>query len=89
MNRFWLWLLAVAVLCVVVRAAWPTLLLIGIGWLLYKAVSGPMQARHRERAALVARADYQHQLVMRGNPAGIYGLYPPHKLPTIDGNYVV
>ena len=33
--------------------------------------------RHVTLARLRQRADYQHALVMRGDPRGTYGQYPP------------
>ncbi|WP_433678065.1 hypothetical protein [Nocardia sp. CA-119907] len=33
--------------------------------------------RAARRAALVARAEYEHQLYLQGDPRGIYGQYTP------------
>jgi hypothetical protein len=43
--------------------------------------------RHRRRdlahrdAGLRARADYEHRLILAGDPHGLYGRYPPVPLP--------
>ena len=34
-------------------------------------------ARHQNRAALIARADQQHAWVLAGDDRGVYGRYPP------------
>ncbi len=31
-----------------------------------------------QRRALIARADYEHGLVLQGNERGVYGQYPPY-----------
>lgn len=39
--------------------------------------AGRVDARHEERAVLVARADQQHAWVLAGDDRGTYGDYPP------------
>jgi len=36
-----------------------------------------VDAEHQARAALVARADQQHALILAGDDRGVYGEYPP------------
>jgi hypothetical protein len=42
--------------------------------------SAALDAWEREQRALAARADQQHNQVMRGDERGIYGVYPPSKV---------
>lgn len=56
------------------------LLVVGVGAVLYKGVRDELDIRAREdaeRAGLCARADAQHQMVLRGDLAGVYGSYEP------------
>jgi hypothetical protein len=39
-----------------------------------------VDARHEERAALVARADQQHAWVLAGDDCGTYGDHPPKQI---------
>lgn len=48
-------------------------LLIAVGWY----VSRRLDARDAARAAIIARADEQHALILAGDDRGIYGEWPP------------
>jgi hypothetical protein len=48
----------------------------GLLWLAFY-LARRVDARYEKRAALVARADEQHALVLAGDDRGIYGDYPP------------
>lgn len=57
--------------------------LVGLAFLGYWAYQRSVD-RRAEQARIAARADAEHQALMRGNPAGTYGLYPP--VPPPDPN---
>jgi hypothetical protein len=65
--KFW-WLILAAVGVVA--------LFVGLAWLAFCAAVR-IDARHEERAALVARADQQHASVLAGDDRGVYGDYRP------------
>jgi hypothetical protein len=69
LRRLMCWLFAAAVMVTVIKTIWPLLAVGALGY----AVWLPVRARRRRIAGLRARADWQHQQVMVGNPAGIYG----------------
>jgi len=72
-RRLLWWLVVAAVVVDVVRLVWPAILLaalvFGLAWL--------SNAAGERRAGLRARADEQHALVLAGDPAGVYGRFPP------------
>ena len=68
--KFW-WL----VLLVVVVAAVDFLLWCGVT---FQDVE--LERKRREHAALVARADEQHALILAGDDRGIYGEYTPMQI---------
>lgn len=56
------------------------LLVVGVGAVFYKGMRDEFDIRVREdaeQAGLCARADAQHQMVLRGDLAGVYGAYEP------------
>ncbi|MFC9518852.1 hypothetical protein ACFTSD_24220 [Nocardiaceae bacterium NPDC056970] len=50
----------------------------GVKWL--ERHQGRKAAAARARADVAARADYEHQQYLAGNPVGLYGQYPPPEL---------
>jgi len=50
-----------------------------IGLLIF--VGRRRRALARRDAGLRARADYEHRLILAGDPHGLYGRYPPAPLP--------
>jgi len=70
--KFWAWIAALL----------GGLMVFGLlVWLTFY-VERRVDAREEMRAALVARADEQHQQVLAGDDRGVYGLYPPVVYPT-------
>jgi hypothetical protein len=68
-------------------ALWPVFLAVallgGTGYLICAAaaVTQRYNAHHAaRRQALAARADYEHWLLSRGHPAGVYGPVPASQL---------
>lgn len=56
---------------------------VGVGWLIGKPFEIWHKRRNAEtarRAALIEHAEREHGQVMRGDPEGIYGNYPPSAL---------
>lgn len=78
---------AVVLIVTVIQAVWPYLLGLAIFATLCFVAAGLFdRAENRKRAikeryeAVAARADRQHNQVMRGDPAGTYGQYPPAEM---------
>jgi hypothetical protein len=38
------------------------------------------QLRYRRRAELASHADYEHALLLRGDPRGTFGQFPPYRV---------
>ena len=66
-----------------VKFWWLILLLLaaaGAGvvlWCFVTRQDAELERQHRQRAALVARADEQHAQILAGDERGLYGIYPP------------
>jgi uncharacterized membrane protein len=77
-------LLVLVVIGAVIKYAMWILAGIAIAVLLFALLSlafhaaRRVDARKEKRAALAARADEQHRLVMACDDRGVYGNYPPH-----------
>jgi hypothetical protein len=71
------------VLGFVVKFWWLLLLVLafaaaGFGlWCVTTRQDAKLERKHRQRAALVARADQQHAWILAGDDRGLYGEYPP------------
>lgn len=59
----------------------PLAVLAAVGYLGYRAYERAVE-RRTENARIAARADAEHQAMMRGEPSGLYGQYPPPPPPT-------
>lgn len=77
-------LLGVLLIMGLLVAYWPwvvgfVLIVFGVRMIVRAADSARVRAdeKRAKDAAIVARADRQHQQVMAGNMAGVYGEYPP------------
>ncbi|WP_072814258.1 hypothetical protein [Rhodococcus zopfii] len=64
---------------------WPLIVLAGViaatmfaGSRLWDRHLQVKAQQERARAALAARADYEHQQYIAGNPVGLFGQYTPH-----------
>jgi hypothetical protein len=68
----------------VVMFWWVFAIIIGIALLIAASwyVSRRLDARDAARAAIAARADEQHALVLAGDDRGVYGEYRPEVYPT-------
>lgn len=49
---------------------------VGVAWLAVVVRTRRRAIRHRD-AGLLARADYEHRLMLSGDPRGQFGRYPP------------
>lgn len=84
--RFWAWILGAIG---VVLVAWLLVVLIehGVTALAHRREKRARAAelQRAERAELLTRAHVQHEAFLRGDPRGIYGIYPPVDLPDLPG----
>lgn len=75
---------ALLVMGLIIRYWWLILGLAGLGAITYGCVlwwqnrQQRITETRRHHAELTARAHYEHQLYLQGDPAGIYGRYHPH-----------
>lgn len=70
--------------CAAVVVWWPLFLTLavvaGVGfglWVFTRRYDAQALQAARRRAALTQAADYEHHLLLQGDPRGVYGRYPP------------
>jgi cytochrome c biogenesis protein ResB len=79
MHPFWSAFIGLVALGVVTHYWWFFALVaaVGVGVKVAARLRDRAALRAREDAAVVARAQFEHEQFMAGNPIGLYGQYPP------------